>query len=157
VAFGVSTEGLREVLGVMEGGREDEASWLTFLRHLKERGLKGVKFIVSDKCLGLVESLGQVFPEAAWQRCAVHFYRNVFAKTPKKSIREVADMLKAIHAQESEAAAREKAAQVVARMEELKLREAAQVVREGIGETFMYYRFPREHWASCEPTTRWSG
>ena len=146
VAFGVSTEGLREVLGVMEGGREDAESWLAFLRHLKERGLKGVKFIVSDKCLGLVESIGQVFPEAAWQRCAVHFYRNVFAKTPKKSIREVADMLKAIHAQESEAAAREKAAQVVARMEALKLREAAQVVREGIVETFAFYRFPREHW-----------
>lgn len=146
VAFGVNLDGFREVLGVMEGGREDEASWLAFLRHLKARGLKGVKFITSDKCLGLVESLGQVFPEAAWQRCTVHFYRNVFAKTPKDKIRVVADMLKAIHAQESEIAAREKAAQVVAKLEEMKLKEAAKVIREGIEETFTFYRFPREHW-----------
>jgi len=146
VAFGVNLDGFREVLGVMEGGREDEASWLAFLRHLKARGLKGVKFITSDKCLGLVESLGQVFPEAAWQRCTVHFYRNVFAKTPKDKIRVVADMLKAIHAQESEATAREKATQVVAKMEEMKLKEAAKVIREGIEETFAFYRFPREHW-----------
>jgi len=146
VAFGVNLEGFREVLGVMEGGREDEASWLAFLRHLKARGLSGVKYIVSDKCLGLVESLGQVFPEASWQRCAVHFYRNVFAKAPKEKIRAVADMLKAIHAQESIETAREKAAQVVAKMQELKLREAAKVVAEGIEETFAYYRFPREHW-----------
>lgn len=146
VAFGVNREGFREVLGVMEGGREDEASWLAFLRHLKGRGLAGVKYIVSDKCLGLVESLGQVFPEAQWQRCAVHFYRNVFAKTPKDKIRVVADMLKAIHAQESESAAREKAMQVIAGMQAVKLKDAANIVREGIEETFAFYRFPREHW-----------
>lgn len=146
VAFGVNREGFREVLGVMEGGREDEASWLAFLRHLKARGLAGVKYIVSDKCLGLVESLGQVFPEAQWQRCAVHFYRNVFAKTPKDKIRVVADMLKAIHAQESESAAREKAMQVIAGMQAVKLKDAANIVREGIEETFAFYRFPREHW-----------
>lgn len=71
VAVGVRTDGHREILGVAEGTKEDSESWRTFLRHLKERGLKGVRLIVSDKCLGLVEALGEFFPEAAWQRCTV--------------------------------------------------------------------------------------
>lgn len=70
------------MLAVAEGAKEDKASWTTFLRHLKERGLKGVRLFVSDKCLGLVESLGEFYPEALWQRCAVHFYRNVWTAVP---------------------------------------------------------------------------
>lgn len=69
VAIGVSEEGYREVLGVAEGAKEDKASWTSFLRYLKERGLRGVKLIISDKCLGLVESLGDFYPETEWQRC----------------------------------------------------------------------------------------
>lgn len=84
VAIGVDNEGYRDVLGVAEGVKEDKAGWTSLLRHLKERGLKGVRLIVSDKCLGLVESLGDFFPEAKWQRCVVHFYRNVFTATPKE-------------------------------------------------------------------------
>ena len=64
VAIGVNEEGFREVLAVSEGSKEDKASWTAFLRHLKERGLKGVRLFVSDKCLGLVESLGEFYPEA---------------------------------------------------------------------------------------------
>lgn len=78
VAFGVNEEGFREVLGVSEGSKEDKESWSQFLRSLKERGLSGVRLFVSDKCLGLIEALGETYPEAMWQRCAVHFYRNVF-------------------------------------------------------------------------------
>jgi len=63
VAIGVNEEGFREVLAVAEGSKEDKASWTAFLRHLKERGLKGVRLFVSDKCLGLVESLGEFYPE----------------------------------------------------------------------------------------------
>ena len=67
----MNEEGFREVLAVAEGSKEDKASWTAFLRHLKERGLKGIRLFVSDKCLGLVESLGEFYPEAMWQRCAV--------------------------------------------------------------------------------------
>ena len=70
----------REVLRVMEGAKEDKDSWAAFLRHLKGRGLAGVRLFVSDKCLGLVESLAEFYPQACWQRCAVHFYRNVRAR-----------------------------------------------------------------------------
>ncbi len=100
VAIGVATDGYREVLGIAEGAKEDKAGWLAFLRHLKTRGLRGVKLFISDACLGLVESLGELYPESLWQRCVVHWYRNVFSITPKGKVQEVSAMLKAIHAQE---------------------------------------------------------
>jgi transposase-like protein len=146
VAIGVDQEGFREVLGVAEGGREDAASWLAFLRHLKARGLTGVKLIVSDKCLGLVESVAECFPEARWQRCVVHFYRNVFTFVPKGKVKEVAAMLKAIHAQEDRPAAREKADAVIAKLTQMKLSKAAELMAQGVDETLSYYGFPREHW-----------
>jgi putative transposase len=148
VAIGVNRDGYREVLGVVEGAREDKESWRTFLRHLKERGLKGVRLIVSDKCLGLVEALGEFYPEAAWQRCMVHFYRNVFTVVPRGKAKEVAAMLKAIHAQEDREAARQKAQAVAEKLEALRLPKAAALVRDGIEETLAYMAFPREHWRS---------
>lgn len=146
VALGVNAEGYREVLAVAEGSKEDKASWTAFLRHLKERGLTGVKLLVSDKCLGLIENLAEFYPDAHWQRCVVHFYRNVWTAVPSGKVAEVAAMLKAIHAQEDAAAARQKAQQVVAKLRKLKLAKAAELVAAGIGETLSYYEFPREHW-----------
>jgi transposase-like protein len=146
IAIGVDQEGYREVLGVAEGLKEDAESWRNFLRHLKERGLTGVKLFVTDKCLGLIEALAEFYPEAAWQRCVVHFYRNVFTAVPKGRVREIAAMLKAIHAQEDQAAAVEKARAVVAKLREMKLAKAAAIVEEGVEETLSYYAFPREHW-----------
>ena len=146
VCVAVDAEGYREVLGVMEGTKEDYASWLAFLRHLKMRGLQGVRLVISDKCLGLVEALGEVYPDALWQRCKVHFYRNVFTVVPRGRMREVAAMLKAIHAQEDREAALEKARAVAAKLEAMKLAKAAALVREGIHETLRYYEFPSTHW-----------
>ena len=146
IAIGVDRDGFREVLGVAEGTKEDAESWRSFLRHLKGRGLAGVKLFVTDKCLGLVESLAEFYPGAAWQRCVVHFYRNVFTVVPAGRVKEVAAMLKAIHAQEDRPSAEQKAAAVVAKLEAMKLSKAAQVIRDGIGETLSYMAFPREHW-----------
>jgi transposase-like protein len=131
---------------VAEGAKEDKASWSSFLRHLKERGLQGVQLFITDKCLGLVEALGEMYPEAAWQRCMVHFYRNVFTVVPKGKIKEVVTMLKAIHAQEDRPEALRKSQNVAKKLEGMKLRKAAQLVREGMPETLAYYAFPREHW-----------
>lgn len=146
VAIGVNKEGYREILGVAEGAKEDKASWSAFLRYLKERGLKGIELITSDKCLGLVESLGEFYPKASWQRCVVHFYRNVFTVVPKGKVKEVAAMLKAIHAQEDKKEALRKAALVVKKLQSMKLGRAADLVKDGISETVSYYAFPREHW-----------
>jgi putative transposase len=146
VAIGVRADGHRDILGVAEGGKEDAEGWRSFLRHLKQRGLRGVRLVVSDKCLGLVEALGECFPGAAWQRCVVHFYRNVFTTVPAGRMKEVAAMLKAIHASEDRAAARAKAAAVTEKLTGMKLAKAAEVVRAGIEETLSYMAFPREHW-----------
>ena len=67
-----------------------------------------MKLFVSDKCLGLVENLAEFYPEASWQRCVVHFYSNVWTAVPTGKVKEVAAMLKAVHAQEDAQAAREK-------------------------------------------------
>jgi putative transposase len=146
VAIGVGMDGFRDVLGIVEGGKEDKESWSSFLRSLKKRGLKDVQLVISDKCLGLVESVGECFPEARWQRCTVHFYRNIFSVVPHGRMKEVAAMLKAIHAQEDLAEAQKKASAVADKLEYMKLHKAAQRVREGVTETLCYYNFPREHW-----------
>jgi putative transposase len=122
VAVGVGLEGFREILGVAEGPKEDAESWRQFLTYLKRRGLTGVQLIISDKCLGLVEAATEFYPEARWQRCVVHWYRNIFSEVPSTKVKEVAAMLKAIHAQEDAASAQEKAMAVT------------------------YYRFPSEHY-----------
>ncbi|MBG6143962.1 transposase-like protein [Labrenzia sp. EL_142] len=79
VASAMNSDGYREILGICEGAKEDKSGWSNFLRHLVDRGLSGVKLIVSDACRGLVESIADYLPDAQWQRCMVHFYRNVFS------------------------------------------------------------------------------
>lgn len=147
-AIGVGTDGYRKVLGIAEGAKEDQSGWSAFLKHLKERGLKGVRLFISDACTGLVESLADYSPEAAWQRCAVHFYRNVFSLVPKSKVREVAQMLKAIHACEDRNAAAAKAEAVVEKLVTMKLPKAAELVKTAITDTLAYYAFPSQHWRS---------
>lgn len=146
VAIAVNDEGYREVIGAAEGMKEDKASWVEFFKWLKKRGLDGVRLVVGDKCHGMLEALGEVFPEAKYQRCTVHFYRNIFSLVPRSKVEIVAKMLKAIHAQESKAAARDKAKLVVAALREMKLKEAALRVENGIDETLSYMEFPTAHW-----------
>ncbi len=98
VAIGVTEDGYREVIGTAEGLKEDTESWRNFFVWLKSRGLDGVKLVIGDKNLGMVESIGEVFPNARYQRCTVHMYRNIFSVVPRKTVKEVSKMLKAIHA-----------------------------------------------------------
>ena len=146
VAIAVNEDGYREVLGAAEGMKEDKASWVNFFVWLKERGLDGVRLVVGDKCLGMLEAVGEVFPNAKYQRCVVHFYRNVFSVVPKSKVKLVAKMLKAIHSQESKKAAREKAKAVVEELKAMKLKEAAKKVEDSVDETLTYCDFPFEHW-----------
>ena len=142
----VNNEGYREILGAAESMKKDHESWKNFFVWLKERGIKGVSLIIGAKCLGMLESIPEVFPEARYQRCTVHFYRNVFTVTPRTKMRTVAMMLKAIHAQESKKSAREKAASVAQQLREMKLSAAAQKVEESVEETLTYMDYPTEHW-----------
>jgi putative transposase len=146
VASAVNSEGYREILGICEGAKEDKSGWSGFLRHLVDRGLSGVQLIISDACRGLVESIVDYLPDARWQRCMVHFYRNVFSHVPTTKVREISHMLKAIHAQESREAAQEKAATVVEDLRRQKLAKAAELIETHIDETLSYYSFPDSHW-----------
>jgi len=146
VAIGVGEDGYRKVLGITEGHKEDKAGWSAFLKHLKDRGLTGVRLIISDGCTGLVESAADFYPEAQWQRCTVRFYRNVFTVVPSKHMRAVADMLKAFHACENRQAAMGKANAVVEKLTAMKLKEAVGKVRDGIEEALTYYIFPASRW-----------
>ncbi len=146
VAIAVTDDGYREILGIVEGAKEDKAGWSAFLKHLKGRGLKGVELVISDACLGLVESVAEVYPEAQWQRCVVHWYRNAFSHVPTTKLREVSLMLKAIHAQENRAAARAKATAVAAKLKAMRLKTVADWLEDTVEETLTYYGFPDEHW-----------
>ena len=146
VAIGIGIDGYRHILGVAEGDKEDRSGWLGFLRHLKDRGLNGVQLIISDACVGLVDAAAEVFPDARWQRCVVHWYRNVFSLVPNGKVADVARMLKAIHAQEDRTAAMAKAKEVTTKLEKMKLGKAAKLVQEAVGDTLTYYAFPSTHW-----------
>lgn len=147
VAVGVSSDGYREIIGAAEGMKEDKESWRSFFVWLKERGLSGIRLIIGDKNLGMLETIPEVFPDARYQRCTVHFYRNIFSVTPRNKMKTVAMMLKAIHAQENKEAAREKAGQVIEKLKEMKLASAAKKLQDGIEETLTYMDFPTQHWS----------
>jgi len=147
VAVGVAMDGRREVLSVAEGMKEDSESWREFIKGMLARGLKGVRLVTGDRCAGLVAAVNELLPGARYQRCMVHFERNILAKVNPKNRDWAADALKAIFSMESRDKALEKAESVAKDMEARKLREAAKCLREGIGETTTYLLddYPREH------------
>ena len=146
VAIGVSADGYREIIGAAEGLKEDLESWKNFFVWLKQCGLSDPSLVIGDKALGMVEAIGQGFPNVKYQRCIVHFYRNVFSVTPNRRKKEVAKMLKAIHAHEDKTAAREKARAVEVKLRSMHLSKAADKVRDSIEETLTFMGFPEEHW-----------
>ena len=146
VAIGVDSEGHREVIGVAEGMKEDGDSWEQFVRGMIERGLKGVWLVVGDRCAGLVSTVNSMLPKARYQRCMVHFMRNVLSKTPPIHRQWASAALKAIFAMESRESALA-AESVAAGMEARRLKAAANCLREGVGETTTYLlpEFPDGH------------
>ena len=147
VAIGVDSEGHREVIGVAEGMKEDGDSWEQFVRGMIERGLKGVRLVVGDRCAGLVSTVNSMLPKARYQRCMVHFMRNVLSRTPPTHRQWASAALKAIFAMESRESALAKAESVAAEMEARRLKAAANCLREGVGETTTYLlpEFPDGH------------
>ncbi len=146
VAIGVDDDGYREAIGAAEGFTESAECWRELLSRLKSRGLRGVKMLTGDKAAAMTGAMAEVFPDAAYQRCAVHFCRSVLSKVPKSERGKVAAMLNAIHAQESFEAGMAKAESAADELDASKLREAARRIRDGVVETLTYTRFPMEHW-----------
>ena len=127
VAIGVNDDGHREVIGAAEGFTESAERWSELLSWLRSRGLRGVRMSAGDKAAGMVGAIAEVFPGAAYQRCAVHFYRNVLARVPKSRRPTVAAMPEAIHAMESREASEAKALEVAGELERMRLGEVCLV------------------------------
>ena len=102
--------------------------------------------ITGDKCNGLVAAIAEVFPQSQYQRCMVHFMRNILSQVPRARAKEVGAMLKAIFAQENQAACLRKAQEVVEHLRKTKLGSAAKTLEEGIAETLTYTNYPSQHW-----------
>jgi len=143
LAVGVREDGYREVLGWEIGHTEEEAFWTEFLRKLVRRGLRGVRIVTSDAHEGLKKAISQVLTGAAWQRCRVHFMRNILAKVPKSAQQEVAAAVRTVFAQPDLAAAREQLRQVAARLAGYP--KAAALLVEAEDEILAHMAFPEAH------------
>lgn len=156
VATGVSADGRREVLGFAVGDSEDGAFWTAFLRSLRARGLTGVALVISDAHEGLKAAIAAVLLGAAWQRCRVHFLRNVLARVPKGSAEMVAAAIRTIFAQPDAGHVREQLG-VIAGMLGRQFPAIEAMLREAEGELLAFADFPVAHWRKVWSTTRWSG
>jgi putative transposase len=144
VAVGVSEDGQRHVLGCDTGPSEDHAFWTRFLRNLVKRGLRGVRLVISDSHEGLKAAIAKVIPEAIWQRCRVHFMRNLLSTVPKAAQEAVAAIVRTIFAQPDHASAMSHLHAVVGMLRE-RFPEAAVLLEDAAEDILAHLHFPREH------------
>src|SRR5215203_2503361 len=144
VAIGVTSEGERQVLGVDVGPSEDRAFWTAFLRSLVKRGLKGVRLVISDAHEGLKQAISTVLTGTAWQRCRVHFMRNLLATVPHAAREAIAAIVRTIFAQPDHASARAQLRKVA---EGLRPRfpRAATLLEDAAEDVLAYRHLPLEH------------
>jgi putative transposase len=151
VATAVTADGNREVLGLDVGDSEDEVFWTAFLRTLRDRGLDGVRLVISDAHSGLKASIARVFAGATWQRCKVHLARNVLATVNHAHKDMVAATVRTIHAQPDAEATRTQLHAVVAMLEE-RFPKAAEILAAAEADVTAYASFPRAHWRKISST-----
>lgn len=151
VAVGVRETGEREVLGLDVGLAEDGPFWTAFSRGLVRRGLKDVLLVISDAHEGLKEAIRKVFGGSGWQRCRVHFMRNLLSRVPKAAQQMVAALVRTIFAQPDKPAAHAQLAEVANSLEE-RFPRAAELLREAEEDILAYMAFPNEHWRQLHST-----
>lgn len=144
VAIGINREGRRCVLGVGLANRESTSSWRDFLLALKQRGLRGVELVASDDHAGLKQAIGEILPEAAWQRCYVHFLRNALDYLPRKAHDDCLVELRWLYDRHDVEQARQDLA-VWLNKWQAKYPKLCDWVESNIEETFTFYRLPAEH------------
>ena len=145
IATGVTREGDREVLGVEVGDSEDGAFWTAFLKSLRARGLAGVHLVISDHHLGLKNAIAAVFADAGWQRCRVHFMRNVLARVPKASAEMVGAAIRTIFAQ-PDAEHVEAQLDEIATMLDRQFPPVAKMLLDAREDLLAFAAFPAAHW-----------
>ena len=151
IAIGVDTQGRRHILGFELGASEESAFWLDFLRSLVERGLQGVQLVISDAHEGLKAAINQVMAGSTWQRCRVHFMRNVLAYVPKRDKALVAAAIRTIFAQPDREAAKQQLAEVVKAMRN-RWPKAAETLEQAEEDILAYMAFPPKHWTRIYST-----
>jgi transposase-like protein len=159
VATGVTATGDREVLGLAVGDSEDGAFWTAFLQGLRARGLAGVQLVISDHHLGLKAAIASVFIGAAWQRCRVHFMRNVLSRVPKASAEMVAAAVRTVFAQPDPAHVRSQLDEVQ-RMLAGQFPDVAAMLDTAAEDLLAFCHFPQAHWRkiwSTNPLERVNG
>jgi len=144
IAIGINWEGQRQVLAVELANRESATSWKDFLVTLKQRGLHGVEFVVSDDHAGLKRAIGEILPEAAWQRCYVHFLRNALDYLPRKADDDCLQELRWIYDRRDLQEAQRDLAAWISKWQ-AKYPKLVDWVEGSIGETLTFYRLPRAH------------
>ena len=144
IAIGINWEGQRQVLAVEAANRESQSSWKDFLLRLKERGLTGVEFVVSDDHAGLKKAISEVLCEAAWQRCYVHFLRNALDYLPRKADDDCLQELRWIYDRRDLQEANRDLAAWITKWQG-KYPKLVDWVESNIGETLSFYRLPRAH------------
>jgi putative transposase len=145
IATGVTADGRREVLGFDVGDSEDGAFWTAFLRSLRARGLAGVQLVISDAHEGLKQAIRAVMLGAAWQRCRVHFLRNVLAQVPRGNAEMVAAAIRTIFAQPDAAHVHEQF-ETIATMLGRQLPKVEQMMRAATEDLLAFTAFPVSHW-----------
>lgn len=144
IAIGIDWEGRRQVLAVELANRESRSSWRDFLVGLRDRGLTGVDFVVSDDHSGLTKAIAEILPEAAWQRCYVHFLRNALDHMPRKRDDDCLQELRWFYDRRELAEVRQDLARWLAKWQ-AKYPKLCAWVEDNIEETLTYYRLPRQH------------
>lgn len=144
IAIGINWEGRRCVLGVETANRETQSSWKTFLEGLRERGLSGVEFVASDDHAGLRRAVIEILPEAAWQRCYVHFLRNALDHLPRKADDDCLKELRWLYDRRCLEEARRDLAAWLSKWQK-RYAKLCDWVEEHIEETLTYYRLPHQH------------
>lgn len=144
VAIGINSEGKRQILAVELANRESRSSWKDFLLRLKERGLSGVEFVVSDDHAGLKRAVGEVLAEAAWQRCYVHFLRNALDYLPRKADDDCLQELRWLYDRRDHQEAQRDLAAWIGKWSG-RYPKLVDWVEQNIGETLTFYRLPRQH------------
>ncbi|MEU3353071.1 IS256 family transposase [Streptomyces sp. NPDC037389] len=151
IATGITEDGGREVLGLMVGDSETEAFWTEFLRSLRERGLSGVRLVIADHHSGLVKAIRKVMLGAGYQRCRVHFLRNVFAVIPKDAAEMVAATIRTIFAQPTATAVRAQL-DTVADMLGRQFPKVKNMLLEAKEDLTAFADFPDRHWKKIQST-----
>ncbi|MEU2835476.1 IS256 family transposase, partial [Streptomyces lavendulae] len=151
IATGVTEDGGREVLGVMVGDSETEVFWTEFLRSLRERGLSGVRLVISDSHSGLVKAIRKVMIGSGWQRCRVHFVRNVFSVIPKGSAEMAAATIRTIFAQPTADAVRAQL-DTVADMLGRQFPKVKEMLLDAKEDLTAFADFPDQHWKKIQST-----